>query len=127
LKFVTPLNRVLGLGSAKDGVGHWWIQRLSAVALVPLGLWFALSLPRLDLMSHAAVVAWMREPLTGILLVLTAAVVIYHSYLGVQVIVEDYIHGKGTKTLVLVASALTHAFLGVACVFAVLRVAFGAG
>jgi succinate dehydrogenase membrane anchor subunit len=127
LNLITPLNRVLGLGAAKDGAEHWWAQRLTAVALIPLGLWFAVSLARLDTLSYAAVIAWMRAPITGILLILSIATVAYHSHLGVQVVVEDYIHGKAAKTLVLVVSAFAHVFLGVAGLFSVLKVAFGAG
>jgi succinate dehydrogenase / fumarate reductase membrane anchor subunit len=114
------------LGSAKSGVEHWWVQRLTAVALVPLGLWFAVTLLGFESLSYAAVVAWMREPLTAVLLLLTVVTVVYHSYLGIQVVVEDYVHAKGAKVVVLVLSVFVHFFLLTAAVFAVLKVAFGA-
>jgi succinate dehydrogenase / fumarate reductase membrane anchor subunit len=120
------LSKVLGLGSAKSGVEHWWVQRLTAVALLPLGLWFAIALTRLDGLSYAAVVAWLREPLTAILLLLTVVTVVYHSYLGIQAVVEDYVETKGAKVLVLMLSAFAHFFLLTAAVFAVLKVALGA-
>jgi len=126
MSLTTPLNRVLGLGSAKSGVEHWWAQRLTAVALAPLGLWFAWALASFESLSYAAVTAWMRAPLTGVLLLLTVATVVYHSYLGIQVVVEDYVHANGAKVVILVSSAFGHFFLLTAAVFAVLRVAFGA-
>ena len=126
MNLTTPLNRVLGLGAAKSGIGHWWTQRLSAAALVPLGLWFALSLLRFESLAYSAVVAWMRSPITAVLLLLTVLTAVYHSYLGVQVVVEDYVHGRGAKLLLLVTSAFAHFFLLIAGLFAVLKVAFGA-
>jgi succinate dehydrogenase / fumarate reductase membrane anchor subunit len=116
----------LGLGAAKSGVEHWWMQRLTAVASVPLGLWLAVSLLRSDSLSYAAVVAWMRGPTTAVLLLLTVFTVAYHSYLGIQVVVEDYVEAKGAKVVVLVISAFAHFFLLIAALFAVLKVAFGA-
>jgi succinate dehydrogenase / fumarate reductase membrane anchor subunit len=125
LNLITPLNRVLGLGSAKGGTEHWWAQRLTAVALVLLGLWLALSLAALDLSSFASVVSWIQQPMTTVLLVLAVLTMLYHSYLGVQVVVEDYVHGK-TKVVVLVVSAFAHAFFAVAGLFSILKIAFGA-
>lgn len=126
MSLISPLNRVLGLGSAKDGTEHWWVQRLTAVALVPLGLWLAFSLAWLDMSSYAAVVAWMQAPITGILLLLAVFVLIYHSYLGVQAVIEDYVETHATKVATLIASAFIHFFLLVTAVYSVLRVAFGA-
>jgi succinate dehydrogenase / fumarate reductase membrane anchor subunit len=124
MNLISPLKRVVGLGTSKGASEHWWLQRVTAVALVPLGLWFALSLLALPSFDHAAVVAWMGEPVTAILLTLTVVAVGYHSALGVQVVVEDYV-GKGWKAVVLVASTLAHVGLSVAAIFAVLKVAFG--
>ena len=126
MRLTTPLSEVLGLGTAKSGVEHWWVQRLTAIALLPLGLWLAVALLGLPGLGYAEVVAWLREPLTAVLLLMTLIVVVYHSYLGVQVVVEDYVEGKGAKLAVMVLSALAHVFLGVAAVFAVLKVALGA-
>jgi len=126
LKLSTPMSKVLGLGTAKSGVEHWWAQRLTAVALAPLGLWLALALARFETLSYAAVVEWMRAPVTAVLLLATVITVVYHSYLGIQVVVEDYVHAKGAKLLALVLSAFAHALLLLAALYSVLRVAFGA-
>lgn len=122
---MTPLNRVLGLGAAAGGVEHWWTQRLTAVALVPLGLWFAFSLAGLDSLGYADVAAWLSQPLSGVLLILTVLTAIHHSYLGVQVVVEDYVRGAA-KIIALVLSAFAHVFAVVAAVYSILKVAFGA-
>ncbi len=122
-----PINQVRGLGAAGEGTSHWWQQRLTAVALVPLGLWFAFALARLDLGSYPALVAWISQPLTAILLALTTVCLIYHSWLGIRVVLEDYIGGEGTKLVALVLSSFAHVFLAAVCLFSILKIAFGAG
>ena len=122
----SPLNQVLGLGSAKEGTSHWWHQRLTAVALVPLGLWFAIALLGLDLGSYDALVEWIRDPLTAVLLSLSVTCLAYHSWLGIQVVVEDYVGPKGGRIVALLLSSFAHAFLLAASLFAVLKIAFGA-
>jgi succinate dehydrogenase / fumarate reductase membrane anchor subunit len=121
----SPLNQVIGLGSAKGGTAHWWHQRITAVALLPLGLWFAFALPGVDLGSHAALVAWIREPMTAILLALTVSCLSYHSWLGVGVVLEDYVGGNAAKVVALLLSSLGHAFLFAVCLFSIFRIAFG--
>jgi len=125
MSLMTPLNRVLGMGTAKGAGEHWWLQRLTAVALLPLGLWFACALLTLPGFDYASVVAWVQRPLTSILLILMVIAVGYHSALGLQVVVEDYVAGKGPRAATLLASTLAHAGLSVAAVFAVLKVALG--
>jgi succinate dehydrogenase / fumarate reductase membrane anchor subunit len=125
MSLMTPLNRVLGLGTAKGAAEHWWLQRVSAVALLPLGLWFAYGLLTLQGFDYASVSTWVQEPLTSIMLILLVVAVGYHSALGVQVVVEDYVSGKGLRAATLLASTLAHVALSVAAVFAVLKVAFG--
>lgn len=125
MSLVSPLNRVLGLGSAKGGSEHWWVQRVSAVALVPLGLWLMAAVAGLPDFGYASVSSWMASPLNSILLILLIVTMTYHSYLGVQVVVEDYVHGA-TKTVTLIASTLAHLFVGCAGVYSVLRIGFGA-
>ena len=122
----TPLGKVLGLGTAKDGTDHWWSQRISAVALLLLGLWFAGSLSVLDSLAHATVVDFVAQPLNGVLLALLCVTVAYHSYLGVQVVIEDYVHAAGLKIFALVASRFAHVFVAVLSVYAVLRIGFSA-
>jgi succinate dehydrogenase / fumarate reductase membrane anchor subunit len=121
----SPLGRVVGLGSAKSGVHHWWLQRLTSVALVPLTVWFTVSLLSLPSLEHVTVISWMAQSWNALLLILLVLVATYHSQLGVQVVVEDYIPDPGMKTLTLVALTFAHAFLAVAGVFAILKVAFG--
>ena len=123
----TPLRQVLGLGSAKSGVHHWWLQRLTSIALVPLSIWFVVSLLCLPALDHATVVAWMSQGLTALLLILFVLTATWHSRLGVQVVIEDYVHGSGARTLLLVLSGFVHVFLAAAGVFAILKVAFGRG
>jgi succinate dehydrogenase / fumarate reductase membrane anchor subunit len=122
----TPLGRVLGLGSAKDGTSHWWGQRVSAIALVFLGLWFAWSLATTPGFGHAAVVAEIGRPLNSVLLLLLSVTLAYHSYLGVQVVIEDYIHAPGTKLVALILSRFAHVSLAAAAVFAILKIGLNA-
>ncbi len=125
MSLVTPLNRVLGLGTAKGAAEHWWAQRLTAIALVPLALWFACSLATLPAFDYAAVAAWVQRPVTSILLILFVGAAAYHSFLGVQVVIEDYVGGKASRPAALMASAFAHTGLAVAAVFSILKIAFG--
>ena len=119
----SPLGQVLGMGSAKQGVHHWWVQRLTSVALVPLSIWFLVSLLSLPSLDHAAVTAWMAQSVTALLLILFVVVAAWHSQLGLRVIVEDYVHGAGARMLTLVAITFAHVLIALAGVLAVLRVA----
>jgi succinate dehydrogenase / fumarate reductase, membrane anchor subunit len=121
----SPLGRVLGLGSAKEGVAHWWAQRVSAVALIPLTLWFFFALLALPDLEFDTVRVWLGLPVSGFLAVLLVVVLTYHSYLGTIVIVEDYVHTTGVRVLTLVALRFLYVLAGGAAVFAILRVAFG--
>ena len=121
----TPLRQVLGLGSAKSGVHHWWMQRLTSIALVPLSIWFAVSLLMLPGLDYATLSAWVSQSLTALLLILLVLTATWHSRLGVQVVVEDYVHAAGTRTLTLVLVNFLHVFIAAAGVFAILKVAFG--
>ncbi|MGH8328309.1 MAG: succinate dehydrogenase, hydrophobic membrane anchor protein [Steroidobacteraceae bacterium] len=121
----SPLGRVLGRGSAHEGVEHWWAQRLTAAALVILGIWFLVSLLTLRVYDHASVVAWMGGGWTTVMLILLVLVAAWHSLLGVRVVIEDYVHTAGTKTAALVLITFVHVLLAAAGAIAVLRVAFG--
>ncbi len=122
----SPLGRVLGLGTAKDGTSHWWGQRVSAVALLLLGLWFAFSLATMDSFSHSAAVEFVAVPINSLLLLLLVVAMGYHSYLGVQVVLEDYVHAPGLKLVALILSRFAHIFFAVAAVFAILKTGLGA-
>ena len=118
------LGRVRGLGSAKEGVQHWWAQRLTAVALVPLCLWFVASVVAMIGAPYPAFVAWVRNPVDAVLLVLLILATFHHAQLGLQVVIEDYIHHEPTKlaSLLLVKGAAL--FLGLVSLWAVVRLAF---
>lgn len=125
MSLANPLRRVLGTGSARSGVEHWWLQRLTSIALVPLSVWFVVSLLALPSLGHATVIAWMGQSWTALLLILLVLTAAWHSQLGLRVIVEDYVHHPGGKTLTLVLLAFLHVLIAAAGVFAVLKVAFG--
>jgi succinate dehydrogenase / fumarate reductase, membrane anchor subunit len=121
----SPLGKVLGTGSAKDGTSHWWAQRVTAVALIPLTLWFFIELLTLPGLDFETVKAWLAMPMSGFLAVLTVAVLTYHAYLGTMVIVEDYVHAPGLKVATLMVLRFLYVLFGGAGIFAILRVAFG--
>ena len=118
----TPLGRVLGLGSAKDGTEHWWGQRVSGAALVLLGLWLAISLAHLHIADYQDVIAFIAAPLHTVLLVLLTGTMAYHSYLGVQVVIEDYVHAHGLKVASLLLSRFAHVLVAASAIYAVLRI-----
>ena len=120
----SPLGRVMGLGSAKEGVGHWWAQRLTAVALIPLLLWFVIEVIRLTGAPRAVVVAWLHGPFAAITTLLMLVAVFYHMALGIQVVIEDYVHSEWSKITLLVLNKFFCAILAAAGIFAVLRIAF---
>jgi len=122
----SPVGRVLGLGSAKEGVSHWWSQRVTAVALVLLGLWFACSLAQLGGFDQGTVVAWIATPTHAVLLSLLIGTAAYHSQLGVQVVIEDYVSNKGWKIVTMLLVNFIHVAAAALGVFSVLRIAFGA-
>jgi succinate dehydrogenase / fumarate reductase, membrane anchor subunit len=119
----SPLGRVLGRGAAGDGVGHWWVQRVTAVALVPLILWFVISLLSHPLHSYEDVRGWLGRPWVAVPTLLLVLALAWHSKLGIQVIIEDYVHAKGAKTSLLLLSAFVHIGAAVAGVFAILVLA----
>ena len=119
----SPLGRVLGFGAAKEGVGHWWVQRVTAVALIPLTLWFVIALLGKPLQSFEAMRGWLAQPWVAVLTILLIMTLAWHSKLGVEVVIEDYVHGKGSKTTLLLLSTFVHSAAAVAGVFAVLILA----
>jgi len=120
----SPLGRVAGLGSAKEGAHHWWSQRVSAVALALLGVWFVVSLACLGSFEYGAVTGWIAAPFNATLLSIFIVTLMVHSQLGLQVVIEDYVHGA-TKTVSIVLSNFIHVVVGTLGVVSVLRVAFG--
>ena len=121
----TPLSRARGLGSAKQGVHHWWAQRITAVALIPLVVWFAISLIMLSGADYAVVRAWTGSPAVMVLLTLTIVIGLHHGQLGMQEVVEDYVHSEGLKLALIVLLRFTAVFFGLAAIVAILRIGFG--
>jgi succinate dehydrogenase / fumarate reductase, membrane anchor subunit len=122
----SPLGRVLGLGSAKEGAAHWYAQRVTAVALAILGAWFVIALATMNGFELERVHAWLRSPLAVALLLLFVVTLAWHTILGLQVVIEDYVAGKGARLAALVAMKFVFVLAGAVAVIAVLRLALGA-
>ncbi len=123
----TPLGRVRGLGSAHHGTGHWLMQRLTAIGNVLLVTWFVVSLVRLPLGDHGAVIRWASDPMVAFALMLLVISVFWHLRLGLQVLIEDYVHGPATRPFALVVLNF-YAFGGAAFgLFSIARIAFAGG
>lgn len=125
MSFRTPLGRARGLGTARKGTGHWLAQRITAVALIPLSLWFVLSLMIYMRADYVTVSIWLRSPVVSVLLVLLVGTLYYHAYLGLQVVIEDYVHDEWLKVSALLLIKFICVLLAAAGIFAILRVAFG--
>ena len=121
----TPLAHVRGLGSAKEGVAHWWAQRVTAVALIPLTLWLVVSLLVMARADYDSLRAWIARPSTTILLIALLFSLFYHVILGLQVVIEDYVHQEGAKIASLLLLKFLLILLGGAAILSVLRIAFG--
>ena len=119
----TPLSKAIGRGSAGEGVGHWWVQRVTAVALLPLTAWFVISLLGQSLESYDAMRGWLGQPWVAVPTILLVFTLAWHSKLGVQVVIEDYVHAKGAKTTLLLLSTFVHIGAAVAGIFAILALA----
>ena len=124
-QFRTSLARVRGLGSARNGTGHFWHQRLTAVSNVPLVIAFVLILVSLLGRSHAAVVQILGSPLVAIVMLLFIGSITYHMKLGMQVIIEDYVHDEKWKFAAVIANIFFSVAVGLAAVYAILKLSFG--
>ncbi len=121
----SPLAQVPGSGTAEGGTQHWWAQRVTAVALLILGGWFLFSIVQLDSFAHSALLAWAGRPFNSVTLLLLSLTLAWHSALGVQVVIEDYVHGSSTSVMSLLLNRFAHAFLAIAAVVAIVRIALG--
>ena len=121
-----PLATARGLGSAKQGLHHWWMQRLTAIALVPLIVWLMVSLVTLSNAGYADALAWVESPSVAVLLVLLIGALFYHAQLGLQVVLEDYVHCAWMQLAGQIAVRFVCVIAGVAGILAVLKVALGA-
>ena len=125
MSYRTPLGRVRGLGSAKDGTHHWWAQRLTAIALVPLVIWFVISVLTMVGSDRATLVAWLGNPVTAALMVMLILAVFHHAQLGLQVVIEDYVHSESWKIGLIIFVKFAALLLGGIAVISVLKLAFG--
>jgi succinate dehydrogenase / fumarate reductase membrane anchor subunit len=126
MKYRSPISRARGLGSANDGLGHWWLQRLTAIGLIPLVMWFVISIVSLAGQDHTFVVTWLNSPLHGILLSIFLITSLYHANLGLQAIFEDYVQARWLQVSARILVGFVAIFLGFSGVFALLGLAFGA-
>ena len=122
MEYKTPLARAQGLGSAKTGTGHWWLQRVTAVALIPLSFWL-ISLLNMSMNApFADTVAWLASPLNTVCVVFWVLAVFYHAALGVQVVIEDYVSTEWLKIVSVWSVNLIFMFLGLAALIAIFRI-----
>ena len=121
----SSLSTARGLGSAKSGTEHWWAQRVSAVALIVLVIWFVISLIVHAGASYEEMCAWIGSPIPAVLMISLLIAMFYHAQLGLQVVIEDYIHAEGCKLAALMVVKGAAFFLGVLGIFSVLKIAFG--
>lgn len=124
MNFQTPLAKARGLGAAGEGSNEWWRQRVTAIALIPLTFWFAAAVAGLPGLEYREAVQWIASPWNGILMLSFIIIVAYHSILGLQVVIEDYVHVDWVKMLALLGTKLVFSFLGLAAVYATFRIIF---
>ncbi|MEM7654226.1 MAG: succinate dehydrogenase, hydrophobic membrane anchor protein [Pseudomonadota bacterium] len=122
----SPLAQARGLGSAKEGVHHWKLQRITAIANVPLVIWFIVSIISLSGASYGEAAAWLASPISSTLMILLVISIFYHAALGLQVVIEDYVHGKAALVFALLFTKFACIALAVASVLSVLKIAIAA-
>ena len=122
----TPLSKVKGLGSAKEGTHHFWTQRLTALALIPLVLWLCFSIAALPGTDQATIQAWVGNSFNAVLLILMIVAAFYHAKLGLQMILEDYLSNHSTRTTAIILTTFLCILLACLGVFSVLKIAFAA-
>ena len=118
-----PLKNVKGLGSSGEGSHHWWSQRMTAFVLIPLTVWFVISIIQYADSSFDEVIQWVEQPWVAVLLIIYLSSMFMHAYLGLQVVIEDYIHGEGLKMVSLLVTKGVLLLAGIGSIFAVLRIA----
>ncbi len=121
----SPLSKAIGLGSAKHGFSHWWRQRVTAIALVPLVIWFIFSVLCLIGSTHSEAVTWLSSPINATIMLLFVLTALYHGQTGLQVVIEDYIHAKWVNLTLLLAVKFISVILAVLAIISVLKVVLG--
>lgn len=122
MKFRTPISKARGLGSAKEGSHHWWTQRVTAIALIPLTLWFGIAIVMIPGAEYKQIVGWISSPWNTVMLISTIIAVFYHAILGIQVVIEDYVHVEWMKLSAILATKLILIFYALAALYATLRI-----
>ncbi len=121
MEYQTPIAKVKGLGSAKTGTVHFWMQRISAIALIPLSIWMVIYTRHIMQTDYAEMLAWISTPCNSILAICWLVAAFYHAAIGLQVIMEDYIHSEWRKLTTIWAMKLLFLFLAISAIFAVFR------
>ncbi len=125
MKFRSPLSQATGLGSAKHGFSHWWWQRVTAIALIPMGLWFVISVLGLAGGTHAQAQEWLSSPVNATIVLLFTLTALFHAQTGLQVVIEDYVPTKWINLTLLLGTKFAAVVLAVMTVIAVLKVSIG--
>ena len=125
MRMETPIGRVRGLGSARSGAHHWWLERLTSVSTLLLFVWFVVALLRMPSLDHAAVTEWLAEPLVAVPMLLLIVSTFWHLKLGLQVVIEDYVHEEGMKFFSITVLNFFTIAVGALALFSVLKIAFG--
>ena len=120
----SSLGRVRGMGSAKSGTHHWWMQRITSVALLPLTLWFVVGMISLAGASYLETVLWIAQPVNAVLLLVLVGLTFHHMASGLQVVVEDYVRAEFTRMAMILMIKAACLLMALACAFSVLRIAF---
>ena len=121
----SPLSKAVGLGSAKHGFSHWWWQRVSAIALIPLTIWFVVSVLNIISGGHAQAVAWLSSPINATLTLLFVLTGLFHAQTGLQTVVEDYIHVKWLNLLMLLIIKFAAVVMALMAIISVLKISVG--
>lgn len=119
----TPIGKVRGLGSAKGGTHHWWMQKVTAVALIPLTIWFVASVVQMTGADYVMAVSWLGSPVVSVLMILFITTGLYHLKLGIQVVIEDYVHGEALKLFSMILVTFACVVIGAVSVFSILQIA----
>ena len=125
MRMESPLGRVRGLGSARSGAHHWWLERLTSVSTLLLFIWFVVSLIRLPALDHETVTEWLASPLAAVPMLLLIVSTFWHLKLGLQVVIDDYVHEGGSKLFSILLLNFFTIAAGALAFFAVLKIAFG--
>ena len=125
MKFRSPLSIAVGSGSAKHGFSHWWLQRVSAIALIPLTLWFVFSMVCLSASGYTEAVAWLSSPINAAIMLLFTLTALFHGQTGLQTVIEDYIHTTWLNLTLLLSVKFASVILAVLAVISVLKVVLG--